>query len=127
MRSPDPAQWSAPRYHKIHLYQWMNAEGRIITVSSGASSPELYAPHHELYGNQLQTPTWPPQPPSNGALEGELVRSEGRRSALAESLLTAHSAMKHQEMCLQEQDRHMIRTEAWLEQLLFKQEVQSAM
>ncbi|XP_069465070.1 coiled-coil domain-containing protein 88B-like [Ambystoma mexicanum] len=117
--SADDAQWRLPRYRNIHLYQWMDPEGRIIRVSSSAASPPPYASHHEFYPESKAS--FPPFPLED-ALEAELMRSEGRRSAMTDSLYTAYSAMRHQDECLQEQDRGLVSSRAQMDHLFFKQE-----
>ncbi|XP_069834221.1 girdin-like [Dendropsophus ebraccatus] len=55
-------------------------------------------------------------------LKNELIRSEKRRSALADSLRNAQNAIEYQKNCLELQDQHIISSKSTLESLLMRQE-----
>ncbi|XP_056416098.1 uncharacterized protein LOC130357410 [Hyla sarda] len=55
-------------------------------------------------------------------LKNELIRSEKRRSSLAESLRNAHHAIEYQKNCLELQDQHITSNKTTLESLLMRQE-----
>ncbi|MEE6459999.1 hypothetical protein FKM82_000820 [Ascaphus truei] len=113
----DAFGYRSPKWGNSYLYQSMESDSGILSLNSSASSSDLN-------GSQSEIGCWPSRYGLfEEALKNELIRSENRRTALAESLKRARDALQHQRNCLQQQDSDILGSKAKFESVLMRQEL----